>query len=306
MLWLLGSILCSASLALIFKRSEKAGMNRSAITAMNYLTAVIVCIATWLGSQATLEGVNLAEGVRAVREAVGGNASVKMGASGSVAWALIVGFIAGLIFPMALLIFQVAVKRHGASLAGAFIKLGVLVPLGLSLVIWRERPSVVQWGGIGLALAAIVIVNWPGRRKWRESIKIALLALFVLGGLAEFSNKVFEQYAVDDYAALFLLMVFGVSLLVCLPLWVKSRRRTTWRDIGCGVAVGVPNMYTSYCLIQSLETLPASVAYPAMAAGTILVINIVSVLLFGERLARKEWAAMGMILIALVLVNARG
>jgi drug/metabolite transporter (DMT)-like permease len=306
MLWLIGSILCSASLALIFKRSERDRMNRSAITAVNYATAVLVCIITWLTSNGTLDGIDLAAGWSELREHLAAHdGASSFSASGSVMWALAVGGIAGFIFPTALIVYQVAVKRNGASLAGAFLKLGTLVPMSLSLIIWREQPSIVQWTGITLALGAIVIVNWPGRRNLRQSIRIALLGLFLLGGLAEFSNKVFEHYADETFASLFLLTVFGIALLVCIPWWIASKQPTRWRDIGIGIAVGVPNMYTSYCLIQSLKTLPASVAYPVMAAGTILVINAGSYLLFRERLTTKEWLAMGMILVALVLINTQ-
>ena len=44
MLCLVLAIACSLSIALVFKHSETAGMNRYAITSVNYLAACAVCV----------------------------------------------------------------------------------------------------------------------------------------------------------------------------------------------------------------------------------------------------------------------
>ena len=44
MLYLLLAIICSASIALLFKHSETTGMNRYAVTSTNYVTASLVSL----------------------------------------------------------------------------------------------------------------------------------------------------------------------------------------------------------------------------------------------------------------------
>ena len=43
--------------------------------------------------------------------------------------------------------------------------------------------------------------------------------------------------------------------------------------------------------------------YPAYSVGTILVVTLTGVLAFREKLSKQQWFALGMILVALVLLN---
>ena len=52
-----------------------------------------------------------------------------------------------------------------------------------------------------------------------------------------------------------------------------------------------------------LVSLAAVIVYPTFSVGTILVVTLAGVVLFGEKLSRRQWAALGVILAALVLLN---
>ncbi len=49
--------------------------------------------------------------------------------------------------------------------------------------------------------------------------------------------------------------------------------------------------------------LPDMLVYPALSVGTILLVTAAGALLFREKLTRREWAGLGLILAALVLLN---
>jgi multidrug transporter EmrE-like cation transporter len=70
-----------------------------------------------------------------------------------------------------------------------------------------------------------------------------------------------------------------------------------------GAAVGVPNYFSSYLLLQALVSLPAFFVYPVFSTGTILVVLLCSALLFKERPVRRQLAGIGVILAALALLN---
>jgi drug/metabolite transporter (DMT)-like permease len=218
---------------------------------------------------------------------------------------VIVGLIAGAFFFLAFIYYQVSVREHGVGLAGTFTKLGILVPMSLSLLIWQELPTSVQWSGVGLAVFSILIVNWPVQKGSRESLKPALLLLFLFGGIAEFSNKVYQKYGLQDDKALFLLVNFALALTFAAGATWRKRLPVSRRDLVMGVAVGVPNLFSSFFLIKALDTLPAAVAFPIYGAGTILIISVVGIAFFGERLNRREQAAVILTIIALVLINIK-
>ena len=70
-----------------------------------------------------------------------------------------------------------------------------------------------------------------------------------------------------------------------------------------GLLVGIPNYFSSRFLLRSLSYVPAVIAYPTYSVATMLVITLVGVLAFREKLGRRQWAALGIILVALGLLN---
>ena len=65
----------------------------------------------------------------------------------------------------------------------------------------------------------------------------------------------------------------------------------------------MPNYFSARFLLLSLSQVPAVVAYPTYSVATIVLITVVGMLAFGERLTRRQKLAMGVILVALVLLN---
>lgn len=300
MLYLVLAICCSSAIALIFKHSETRGMNRYAVTTANYVAAVAIAAGMLAVDGPPLAGIDeLFGGFGLIADYVTGVESVP----GATAWGIAIGIPAGLVFFLAFIFYQLSVRNSGVGLAGAFAKLGILVPMALSLVIWLEIPRSIQWVGMALAVGSIVLVNVKSLRGWTRSIRPALLMLFLLGGLAEFSNKIFQKYGDVDYRLIFLLSTFGVALLFSLGTTLAKRLPVQSRDVVTGLAVGVPNLFSSFFLIQALDQLKAAVVFPVFAAGTIVVINVLGLLFFGERLSRREQAAVAMTIVALVLIN---
>ncbi len=302
MLFLLLAIICSASIALLFKHSETSGMNRYAVTTTNYVTASLVAaglvIAEWPGLP---DGYSFSTALGQIGEALSRGTTLPPG--GSVTWGGLVGLAAGSFFFLAFLYYQISVKEHGVGLAGAFTKLGILVPMSLSLVLWKEMPALIQWVGIVLAISSIIIVNWPSGKSVGSALRPALLLLFLFGGIAEFSNKVFQKYGLQDDKAVFLLFIFTVAFVASLTATLRSKKPVQRRDLVMGVAVGVPNLFSSFFLIRALDTMSAAAVFPAYGAGTIVIINLVGVTFFKERLSRREWAAVLLTIVALVLIN---
>ena len=70
-----------------------------------------------------------------------------------------------------------------------------------------------------------------------------------------------------------------------------------------GFAVGVPNYFSAKFLLAALETVPAVIVYPTFSVATILVVTLAGVALFKERLGKRQWTAVAVILVALVLLN---
>ncbi len=311
MLYLIAAILCSASIALLFKRSESSDMNRYAVTTANYamasLIAVFLIALTWDNKPAY---ISITGSLRAIARMFLEGAPLPPRAS--LIWSLTAGAAAGVVFFLGFIYYQLAIRRHGVSLSGAFSKLGILVPMSLSLVLWREYPAGIQWLGIALAVASILIVNWPFGTTGAPPLAVGspafkptLLLLALFGGLAEFSNKIFQKYGYQVDMPLFLVAVFGCAFFLSFIVTWRLRSPVHTRDLFMGAAIGIPNLFASFFLIRALETIPAAAAFPAYGAGTIIIINLGGLLLFRERLTPREIAGILATIAALVLINLR-
>ncbi len=297
------AIICSSSIALIFKYSESNNFNRYVVTTANYFTAFIISFIFIYNKKIRFfdfHGADFIENCKVV--VLSGNGLFSEQASQM--WATIIGIIAGLFFFSSFIYYQKSVRENGAGLAGTFGKLGILIPMLFAIIIWQEYPTVGQWIGIIFAILSIILINSPFDKNWRKALRLNLILLFIFGGIAEFTNKVFQKYSLVDYKVLFLFWVFFSAFLISFfySFFIKDSAPNL-RDIGTGLVLGIPNLFSSFFLISALNHLKTAVVFPVFSAGSIVLIVVVSYFLFGERLEQKEITAIIMTVIALVLVN---
>jgi drug/metabolite transporter (DMT)-like permease len=264
------------------------------VTTFNYVIATVMGVILAIGTPY----VNLENGMLTFARFLNGTT---MDASTSMTWALMIGSITGILFFLTFITYQVNVRKYGPSITGMFGKLGILVPMILSVFLFNEMPTGIQMAGIALSLASIVLINLSKELKWE--LKGLLILFFFLGGIAEFMNKIFQKYAMMTYKPIFLLTVFATALIISLIKTIPTWRKIGWKEVGVGFLVGVPNYFSSYFLINALRDLPTSVVFPVYSAGSILTIILMSHWLFGETFNARKRIAIGMTLVALILIN---
>ena len=212
------------------------------------------------------------------------------------------GLAAGFLFLLGFILLQISIHRNGLVLSSVFMKLGLLVPMVLSIFLFGERPDLAQSIGFLLALAAILLIN-AGKDDSPSSFRLGLILLLLAGGSGDAMSKVFEELGPAHLAEQFLFYTFASALLLCAALMFRSRERPGVADVGFGLLIGIPNYFCSRFLLKALGTLPAVIVYPTYSVGTIATVTLAGICFFGERLSRKQWCAVGIILAALVLLN---
>lgn len=213
------------------------------------------------------------------------------------------GFVNGFLFLAGFVLLQWSIRRNGVVLSATFQKLGLLVSMVVSVACFGERPALWQWFAFGLAVAAIVLMNFrPG--EGTAGSMAGLLLLLLAGGGCDTMSKVFEVYGNAALSGHFLLYTFLIALGLCVHLMVWKHQglpgKAEWIF---GLIVGVPNYFATKFLLASLVSLPAVIVYPVYSVATILTVTLAGVILFRERLIKRQWLAMALILVALVLLN---
>lgn len=276
MIYLILAIMSSALVSLTMRFSEGKAPNRIAMLAVNY-----VCCAV-LAAMYT------------------GGSLLASGDGAGFAWGL--GAVSGVMYLAGFLLLQWNVHKNGVVLSSTFMKLGVIVPTVLAMTVFGERPRVVQLAGLVLAVAAILMINLE-KGQGRAQSGMGLLVLLLCGGLTDTLSKVYEQWGHAAMESHYLLYTFVVAMVLCALLALYKHQRLTWMDAVCGLVIGVPNYFSARFLLLSLGNIPAVLAYPTYSVATIVVVSLSGVLLFREKLSRRQMVGMGVILAAIALLN---
>ena len=277
MLHLLLAIVSSALVSVTMRLSETKIKNNTAMLAVNYIMCAFLAWAYTGFDSWFLAGTGRQPTV-------------------------IMGWINGILYLAGFVLLQRNIRVNGVVLSATFIKLGLLVSMVVSVAFFGERPQVWQWGGFFLAVAAIVLMNYrPGEGE--AGNKAGLLLLLLAGGGGDAMSKVFEELGNPAHSGHFLLYTFLVAFVLCTALSaVRKQRSGKWEWL-FGVLIGVPNFYSCRFLLLSLSAVPGVIAYPVYAVAGILLVTLAGVALFQEKLTRRQWIALAIILGALILLN---
>lgn len=226
---------------------------------------------------------------------------------------LLMSCISGFLFLAGLLCMQSSVRINGATLTSAFSRLGMLIPLLAGFLFFGEVPAPLQVAGLLFAVSAIIVLNLPEKTEndhetgqTRVTLWLLLLTLLACGS-SDGMSKVFERLGDHSEDTRYFFFLFLTASLLTGALSVEEKKRTgkaiRFSELAAGVLAGIPNYFSSYFLLKALIRLPAMLVYPVFSVGTILLVMGAGALFFKERLGRRQWIGLVMILIALVLLN---
>ena len=277
MFYLILAIASSALVSVIMRLSDRKVTGNIAMLAVNYLMCVAVSV-VYAGDNLFVSAPGLTG-------------------------AALMGIINGVLYLGGFVLLQLNVRHNGVVLSSTFMKLGLLVSLAVSVIFFHEIPDLLQIIGFCLAIGAIVLINFKRESGGEAGFKVGLILMLLVGGMADAMSKIFEELGNSALSDHFLICTFLMASLLCnILMTMKGQRPGKWEAI-FGILIGVPNFFSAKFLLGALKSIPAVIVYPVYCVGTILVVSMIGVLAFRERLEKRQWIGMGLILIALVLLN---
>lgn len=221
-----------------------------------------------------------------------------------IGFTIAVGTVSGIMYLINFILLQFNINKNGVVLASTFMKLGVLVPTIMAIVAYHEIPGAGQIIGILLAISAILVINLEkGAESGNKATRIWLVVLLLMGGFTDSLANIYEKNGNPSLKDQYLFYTFAAALLIAFIMVFVKKQNVTIPDILFGVIIGVPNYFSARFLLASLSKLPAIVVYPVYNVATILVVSIVGVLAFKEKLGIRKIIGLLLIITALVLLN---
>lgn len=205
----------------------------------------------------------------------------------------------GLLFFSTFVAYSFVIKKDGIAPGVTFGRISMAIPVLISIIFWGERPSLLNW--MGLAAVGAVILLWEGKISRLSS---SLIILFLLSGSISTSLKFFKVKFPQVDEGRFLVFLFFSALFWSWAYIFLTGRKLEGNSVIGGLAIGIPNFFSSYFLLKALQTVPAYISFPFISVNLIILSTIAGYLVFSEKLCRRKllllvFGAVGVALLAL-------
>lgn len=252
-----------------------------------------------------------------------------------------IGMITGAFFITNFFVFAESVKQNGLGISVVAMRLSLSVPILGALVFFQETVSFWGWIGFGLIGVSLYLIQGktieikPDRElaqpikkqdyhdykascfsKTSEGIRFdfsekstektqlkLLVALFLISGFGDFALKVFERLNTGQMnGSAFMSIVFGTAFIISLFKFFSEKSHFSRKEFYTGIALGIPNVFSSLFLIQALGGLKAVFVYPTANTLVILLGSLLGVWYWKDHLTKKQWLGIGTAIVAIIIV----
>lgn len=285
MIYLLLSVLSSTIIFVVFRLYKIFGINTLQAIIVNYF---IACTVGFFGY---IEGTDLSH-------VPGEN------------WfpgALMLGVLFITVFNLA----AITTQKSGLSVVAVATKMSVAIPVLCGIFLYNESTGILKITGIILALAAVYLTSI----KSKEGISIKTknlvfpLLVFLGSGIIDTSLKYLETtYVSETDVGLFSSTIFAtagiIGILILIGQGILGKLEISFRNILGGIALGIPNYYSIYFLVMALrsEGFDSSTIFTMNHVAIVTISTLVGIVLFREKLIRKNWIGLGLAILSIILV----
>jgi len=220
----------------------------------------------------------------------------------------------GLSYAAATVFVVLAIKCGSLAKTTLITSYSLLVPAFAGLIILREPLGLPMIAGMILLVLSLWLTNH--RKKAadapKEKISLKWLVFVLLGfvgnGMCSTVQKLAPHYlGADVNLTLSTIAALGLSTVVLIA--ASSITRET--DLKSTLRVGAPlslfcglfNGAVNYLAIYLNQFIPASVMFPVLSAGELILIVPYSLLVRRERFTAKQWAGFAVGVVSVVLLN---
>ena len=130
-----------------------------------------------------------------------------------------------------------------------------------------------------------------------------MLLLLLCNGTCDAMNKIYDVFGQAQLNSQFLFIAFVCALLLAVVLMIHRRERIGKKEAVFGLLVGVPNYFSSRFLLYALKDVPAVIAYPTYSVTTIVLLSLIGVFIYHEKITKSLGIGMAAIVTAIALLN---
>lgn len=200
-----------------------------------------------------------------------------------------------------------AINTGSLSLTSLAISYSLLIPTVFGLIFWGDEATPFFFIGLVLLVVSLLLINSKdGEVKITPKWAILVLIAFVGNGLCSTIQNGYAKIhstGNSEFMIIALATVFVTMLVLSLfkeRAIIKPTVKSGWYFMAiCGIANGAVNLF----VIMLSPLMNASLMFPLISAGGIVLTSLVSILLYKERLTLQQYIGMILGIGAIVFLN---
>ena len=220
----------------------------------------------------------------------------------------------GLSYAAATVFVVLAIKSGSLAKTTLITSYSLMVPAFAGLIVLRESLGIPMLVGLVLLVVSLWLTNYrkasadvPKEKVTLKWIVFVLLA-FVGNGMCSTVQKLTPHFlGADINQNLYMIAALGLSsaVLITASFLTKETNLKATLKIGGPLALldGLFNGAVNYLAIYLNQFIPASVMFPVLSAGEIILIVPYSLLVRREKFTAAQWVGFAVGVVSVVLLN---
>lgn len=203
-----------------------------------------------------------------------------------------------------------AIMTGPLSLTALINSYSLVLPTVFGMIYYKEEGSLPLFIGIALLTVSLVLVNMSGKSEtgrirpiWIFFSTVSFLSNGICTIAQNMHSRAFGGVGSNEFMTNSLILVtvllFALVLIGERRVFLKNLRGGWHLMVGCGLANGLSNMFVIMCAV----VLNASVMYPIISAGGIIISSLVSIFAYREKLSVPQYAGLLLGIGAVVLCS---
>ncbi|MFW5793213.1 MAG: EamA family transporter [Bacteroidota bacterium] len=282
MIYLILTIFFSVGIVIIFKLFTGFNINNNLAITVNYVIAAFAGFIAY-DSEITMGGIVY---------------------SNWFYWAVAVG----IAFIATFYIFAISAQKAGVAISAVAGRMSVLIPVIIGIAFYGDNINIIIFSGIILSLIAFYLIFQKNSKiKLNKKYVIFPFFLFLGFGFNDSVLKHAEKFHINDDYYLFLAVVFSVSLIIGIVVfiiqYIKNRQRIRYKDIIAGAFLGVFNFLSTYYFLKGMAHFDSSVYFPVVNTGIVSFGALSGFFFFKEDVSLKNWIGIVLAIAAILLLT---
>lgn len=202
-----------------------------------------------------------------------------------------------------------ALKCGPVMLTSLFGKMSLILVSVWGFFFWNEPFTLISCVGLILCALSIFLCLYRGREGRAVNMRWIVYVLLVLLGNAGCSvvQKTQQMNFPGQYGSFMMLIATGVATLICAGAYILCRKeqggeiaKSWYLPTAAGLMSAGLNLLV---IILATSSLSASLIYPTLASGGLIIVCISAIFIFKEKMRPMGWIGVTLGLIATAILS---